>query len=166
MQNVHLEAGIISQPCFVASVLRLFSDTSIPRSSIILDSHFLYAPEEFFEVSLLDALSKLTKFKTVVVKLLDSMPRRAGCCGVVGPFHEVLDKYLGATLGPGEEGRMADDFEFCCLTYHPQKHASSKETADVKSVSHHRHLLSYEIISLRYAAATWHPGRKTVLSSD
>ena len=132
MQNIHLRGFedetrvLFSKLRYVTSVLRLFSDTSIPRSSIILDLRFFCTPQTFHKVLLLDAISKLTDFKTVVLNFCYETPLKADHWKAVVPLHKALDESLGATLGPGEE-KSADDF--VCLTYHPQKHASSKESA-------------------------------------
>lgn len=110
---------------YATRMLGLFGGSSIPRSTVVIDTIFVIFSDYLLEASFVDALGKLTGFKTVAVtvKMLHFM--RPDCNG---PNYNILDEYLKVMLGGGEGGKF-DKAGRYCLTYHPRGRAACRKTA-------------------------------------
>lgn len=112
---------------FVTSMLDFFGSSRILRSTIVINIHFLYPTDILLEASFLDALGKLTGFKTVVLKLTAVRWSWSGNTqrDIKALKYDVLDGYLKARLGAGEKGKLDDKTPYC-LTYQPRGRGTSE----------------------------------------
>ena len=148
MQNIDIQlvycGGYINSPNKgkflqpTTSVLEFFGGSSIPRSTLVISIRFLFSTDFLLDASLLDALGKLTGFKTVVVTLMALPPfwiERLRWWGPQAPKYDdldeydtldefdILDEHLKAKLGAGEKGEFDKRTPYR-LTYHPRGRAA------------------------------------------
>ena len=82
------------------------------------------------EASFLDALGKLTGFKTVFVTLTVQLWAEGVNPELKTSNYHRLDEYLKVMLGGGEAGKF-DKAGRYCLTYHPRERAARRTAASV-----------------------------------
>ena len=115
---------------FATSMLEFYSGSSILRSTLVINIRLMGSTDFLLEASFLDALGKLTGFKTVVVTLTVQLWAEGLNPELKTSNYYRLDEYLKVMLGAGEAGKF-DKAGRYCLTYHPRGHAACRKTASV-----------------------------------
>lgn len=108
------------------STLHFFSGPGIDRTVCVVQVHFAMSANFLLEASFLDALGKLTAFKTVVVRLQFMDADEETVRRFKPSTYKTLGEYLKVTLGVEEAGKFDEDGCYC-LTYHPLERAACKK---------------------------------------
>ena len=97
---------------------------------MVINIRLMGSSNFLLEASFLDALGKLTGFKTVVVTLTVQVWAEGVNPELKTSNYHRLDEYLKVMLGGGEAGKF-DKAGRYCLTYHPLGHAASRKATSV-----------------------------------
>lgn len=124
MQNIFIQLDMLtSSPQSndttlqsTTSILRFSGGAIIPRTNCIIQVQFDVFSDFLLEASFLDALGKLTGFKTVIVEL---MLINGSVGRLKSSTYRTLDEYLSVMLGAGEAEELDED-GYYRMTYHPR----------------------------------------------